>query len=62
MSVEVTFQHLECVNPKNTNVIAIIGRQADGKSVCVKIGNVMPQVQNLFYLSGNTRPGICCVI
>ena len=42
MSVEVTFQHLECVNPKNTDVIAIIGRQADGKSVCVKIGNVMP--------------------
>ena len=45
MSVEVTFQHLECVNPKNTDVIAIIGRQADGKSVCVKIGNPQKKIQ-----------------
>jgi len=42
--MEVTFQHLECVNPKNTDLIAIIGRQEDGKSVCVKIGNVKPHL------------------
>ena len=42
--MEVTFQHLECVNPKNTDLIAVIGRQADGKSVCVKIGNVKPHL------------------
>ena len=30
----VTFQHLECVNPKGTDLIAVIGRQSDGK-VCV---------------------------
>ena len=44
MSVKTTFQHLECVNPKRTDLIAVIGRQADGKSVCVKIPNVQPHL------------------
>ena len=44
MSVLTSFQHLECVNPKRTDLIAIIGRQADGKSVCVKINNVQPHL------------------
>lgn len=38
------FQHLECVNPKRTDLIAVIGRQADGRSVCVKIPNVKPHL------------------
>jgi DNA polymerase delta subunit 1 len=42
--MKVIFQHLECVNPKNTDLIAVVGRQADGKSVCVKVSNVKPHL------------------
>ena len=69
MSVEVTFQHLECVNPKNTDVIAIIGRQADGKSVCVKIGNVMPHlcIRNVsltmaWWYTTNHQEKVACIV
>ena len=44
MIVQTTFQHLECVNPKRTDLITVIGRQANGQSVCVKINNVQPHL------------------
>ena len=44
MEVESTFQHLECVNPKLSDIICVIGRQANGQSVCVKIENVQPHL------------------
>lgn len=44
MKLEATFQHLENVNPKRTDEICIIGRQADGKSVCARVTNVQPHV------------------
>lgn len=44
MEVESTFQHLECVNPKLSDIICVIGRQANGQSVCVKIENVQPHI------------------
>ena len=44
MNVKTTFQHLECVNPKGTDLMAVIGRQPDGKSVCAKIYNVKPHL------------------
>lgn len=44
MKIQTTFQHLENVNPHRSDEICVIGRQADGKSVCARVTNVEPHV------------------